>query len=73
MAFTDNTIHVCKFCGERTTGLLCKGCKTKEQRKDKIQQQLEIDSENMRRKDRTIEHKIFGFNRDTLMEFYGVK
>lgn len=38
MAFKDTTIYVCKFCGEVTTGVLCKGCKTKDQRKAKIEQ-----------------------------------
>ena len=46
MAFTDNTIHVCVFCGERCTGKYCKTCGTKGGRDELIKEQAKINKEN---------------------------
>lgn len=72
MAVNTGVIHNCSFCGERTSGALCPTCRTKEQRKLKIEQQLEIEKEQ-KAKGYKIPSKLFFFNREALLETYKIK
>jgi len=65
MAFKSNAIHLCKFCGEKTTGRLCKYCKTVAGRKELVEKQLKIDKENEKKGYKISDH-IFGFKRDLI-------
>lgn len=67
----SSTIRLCKFCGEKGTGILCPSCKTKEQRKEKILQQLEIEK-GFKAKGYKIPSRLFMFNREQLLETYEI-
>lgn len=71
MAFKDSSIKLCKFCGEKGTGILCFGCKTKDKRKAKILEQLKIEKEN-KVKGHNIPDSLFGFNRKQLLSLYEI-
>lgn len=62
-------IHLCNFCGEKTSGKFCPTCRTKEQRKEKIKEQLAIEEE---RKGYKVSDKLFGFNRKKVLELYNL-
>ena len=67
MAFKSNAIHLCKFCGEKTTGKLCKHCKTVAGRKQQVEEQLKIDRQN-EKLGYKIPSKIFGYSRDLIIK-----
>lgn len=71
MNFKPNTIILCNFCGSKGKTKLCNSCSTRDQRRKKIEQQLEIDSENLR-KGRKISDRLFMFDRNALMKEYGL-
>lgn len=71
--YEDKSIYLCSFCGEKLQGKrICATCKTKEQRRAKIDLQLEIDSENFK-KGRVVSNRMFMFPRQALMDAYGIK
>jgi hypothetical protein len=65
--FKDNTIHICEFCKSKCTGKFCNYCKTAEQRKKQVIEQLEIEKEN-EAKGFKIPKTLFGFTREKVME-----
>ncbi len=69
--FKDNVIHLCSFCGEKTSGTLCPSCRTKESRKTKIIEQLAIEEENLI-KGRKIPKTLFRFEREKVLELYNL-
>lgn len=69
MAFSDNSIKICCFCGEiLKSGKLRPTCRTKEQRKAKIEKQLEIEAERGFKTKR-----LFMFEREALLNFYQIE
>ena len=71
MAFKDNSIKLCRFCGEKGTGILCVSCKTKDKRKEKILLQLEIEK-GFKTRGLNISDRLFCFDRKQLLEIYEI-
>ena len=67
----DYTIHLCKFCGNTTSGMICGSCRLKPARKELILEQLELEKEN-KKKGYKISERLFMFNRKSLLEEYNI-
>ena len=65
--FKSNAIHVCTFCGEKTSGKFCPGHRKKEGRIADIEKQLAIEKERG-----TKTQKIFGYDRKALLKRHGM-
>ncbi len=65
-------IFQCKFCGNLTSGTLCPLCRSKEQRKKQVEEQVEIEKEH-NNKGYVLPKRCFLFDRTLLFKEFKIK